>query len=56
MVGSNRIIPGNKIVNPLGNVDLDLQNERELRRAIIEKALEALQAEVKEQTIFGNPA
>ena len=27
MVGSNRIVTGNKIVNPLGNVDLDPKEE-----------------------------
>ena len=52
MVGSNRIIKGSKIVNPLGDVDLDPKNEKEMRRGIIEKALEALEAEVTEQTIF----
>jgi betaine reductase len=52
MVGSNRIIRGTKIVNPLGNADLDPQDEKELRRAILKKALEALHAHVKEQTLF----
>jgi betaine reductase len=52
MVGSNRIIWGNKIVNPLGNADLDPQDEKELRRTIVEKALEALQTDVKVPTLF----
>jgi betaine reductase len=52
MVGSNRIVRDNKTVNPLGNADLDPQNEKELRRAIVENALEALQADVKAQTLF----
>ena len=56
MVGSNRIIRGTKIVNPLGNADLEPQDEKELRRAIVEKALEALQTDVKEQTLFDEPA
>jgi len=43
---------GSKIVNPVGNADLDLQDEKELRRAILERALEALQADIEEQTIF----
>jgi len=55
MVGSNRIVRGNKIVNPLGNTDLDPQNEKELRRAIVENALQALQTEVAEQTLFDQP-
>ncbi len=52
MVGSNRIVTGSKIVNPLGNADLEPKDEKELRRAILRKALEALQKDVKEQTIF----
>ncbi len=55
MVGSNRIVTGNKIVNPLGNVDLDPKEEKELRRAIVEKALKALQTNVEEQTLFDQP-
>jgi glycine reductase len=55
MVGSNRIITGNKIVNPLGNVDLDPKEEKELRRTIVEKALKALQTNVEEQTHFDQP-
>jgi len=52
MVGSNRIIPGSGIIHPLGNADLDPKAEKALRRAIVEKAIEALQAEVQEQTLF----
>ena len=52
MVGSNRIITGNKIVNPLGNVDLNPKEEKEVRRTIVEKALKALQTDVKGQTHF----
>jgi len=55
MVGSNRIIRATKIVNPVGNADLDPREEKNLRRAIVEKALEALQTEVNEQTLFTRP-
>ena len=55
MVGSNRIIPGSGICYPVGNSDLDLKEEKELRRAIVEKALEALQTEVTEQKLFPRP-
>jgi betaine reductase len=55
MVGSNRIVTGNKIVNPLGNVDLDPKEEKELRRAIVENALNALQTNVEVQTHFDQP-
>jgi betaine reductase len=52
MVGSNRIITATKIVNPVGNAELDPREERKLRRAIVEKALEALGTDVHEQTLF----
>jgi glycine reductase len=52
MVGSNRIVPGCGIVHPVGNADLEPKEEKRLRRAIIEKALEALQTEVEEPTLF----
>ena len=43
---------GSKIVNPLGNADLELLDEKQLRRSILEKALESLQKDIKEQTVF----
>ena len=52
MVGSNRILPAQKIVNPVGNAELAPAEEKTLRRWIIEKALKALQTEVEEQKIF----
>lgn len=52
MVGSNRIIPGSGILHPVGNPDLDPAAEKALRRAIVENALEALQASIDEQTLF----
>jgi len=52
MVGSTRILPGQKIVNPVGDADLPRAEERKLRRSIVEKALKALQTEVEEQRIM----
>jgi glycine reductase complex component B subunit gamma len=52
MVGSNRILPGQKIVNPLGNTDLTPDDEKALRRSIVLKALKALQTEVREQRVM----
>jgi len=52
MVGANRIVPGAGIVHPVGNADLDSEAEKALRRAITEKALEALQTELQEQRVF----
>ena len=52
MVGANRIIPGVAIIHPLGSPVLNAQEERKLRRAIVIKALEALQTELSEQRVF----
>ncbi len=52
MVGSNRIVPAQKIVNPLGNAELSAAQEKELRRSIVENALAALQCDVTEPTII----
>jgi glycine reductase len=52
MVGSNRILLAQKIVNPLGNAGLSLAEEKKLRRSIVEKALKGLQTEIGDQKIF----
>jgi glycine reductase len=52
MVGSNRILPAEKIINPVGNADLSREEEKKLRRSIVEKALKALQTEIEEQKIL----
>lgn len=52
MVGSNRIIPGNKIINPLGNEELEAEEEKRFRREIVERALKSLETELEEQKIF----
>ncbi len=41
-VGSNRIVRVQGIVNLLGDSDLPLEEERELRKQIVRQALEAL--------------
>ena len=51
-VGANRIVPAIAIPHPLGNPALDKDEEKELRRKIVEKALKALTTEVDGQTIF----
>ena len=51
-VGANRIVPAIAILHPLGNPALDKDEEKELRRKIVEKALKALTTEVDGQTIF----
>jgi betaine reductase len=44
MVGSNRIVLGNGIVHVVGDANLSPEQEKELRRKLVRKALEALQA------------
>jgi glycine reductase complex component B subunit gamma len=52
MVGSSRILPAQKIVSPLGNSALGPEDEKNLRRSLVKKALAALQAELEEQKVF----
>ena len=51
-VGANRIVPAVAIPHPLGNPALDKEEEKKLRRQIVEKALKALTTEVDGQTSF----
>ena len=51
-VGANRIVPTIAIPHPLGNPSLDKEEEKALRRKIVEKALTALTTEIDGQTIF----
>lgn len=51
-VGANRIIPAVAIPHPLGNPKLDAQDEKALRRQLVEKALKALETPITEQTVF----
>lgn len=51
-VGANRIVPTIAIPHPLGNPALDADEEKQLRRGLVEKALEALETEVDGQTVF----
>ena len=51
-VGANRIVPAVAIPHPLGNPAMDKEEEKKLRRQIVEKALKALTTEVDGQTIF----
>ena len=42
-VGANRIVPAVAIPHPLGNPKLSRDEEKTLRRQLVEKALQALQ-------------
>jgi len=56
MVGANRVVPAAGIIHPLGSTDLSPEDERALRRRIVERALAALKTEVVQPTIFGDDA
>ena len=51
-VGANRIIPTIAIPHPLGNPALTHEEEKAIRRGLVEKALKALETEVSGQTVF----
>ncbi len=51
-VGANRIVPTIAIPHPLGNPSLTLEEERDIRRNLLTRALKALETEVSEQTVF----
>lgn len=51
-VGANRIIPAVAIPHPLGNPKLDKEDEKLLRRNLVEKALVALETSIDDQTVF----
>lgn len=52
MIGVPRVVQGVKIVNPMGNEEMDHAAEQRLRRDIATSALHALQTEVSEPTLF----
>ena len=43
MIGANRLVLGNGIVHVVGDAALAPEDEKKLRRQLIEKALDALQ-------------
>ena len=51
-VGANRIVPAIAIPHPLGNPALTMEEEKDIRRKILDKALTALQTPVDDQTVF----
>jgi glycine/betaine/sarcosine/D-proline reductase family selenoprotein B len=52
MVGANRIVQAAGIIHPLGSADLGPEDEKSLRRRIVEQALQALRTEVTRPTVF----
>ena len=51
-VGANRIVPTVAIPYPLGDPSVTPAEEKELRRKLVKKALDALCVEVEDQTVF----
>jgi betaine reductase len=51
-IGANRIIPGKAIPHPLGDPALSRSEEKEYRRAMVRRALAALETEIQAQTVF----
>jgi len=53
MIGANRIVPAAGIIHPLGNAEMSAEDEKALRRRIVEQALKALRTDVARPTVFG---
>lgn len=51
-VGANRIVPAIAIPHPFGDPTKTPEEEKNLRKHLVEKALKALQTEITEQTVF----
>jgi betaine reductase len=51
-VGANRIVPTIAIPHPVGNPELPVEEELDLRRKMVKKALNALSTKVTEPTQF----
>ena len=53
-VGANRIVPAIAIPHPLGDPTRTMEEEKEIRRHLVEKSLKALQTEITDQTVFAD--
>ena len=51
-VGANRIVPAVAIPHPLGDPAKPEKEEKALRRALVEKALNAMTTTIEDQTVF----
>jgi glycine reductase len=49
MIGSNRVVLGNGIVHVTGDAKLSPDDEKDLRRRLVQKALDALQSDEKKK-------
>jgi glycine reductase complex component B subunit gamma len=48
MVGSNRLVLGNGIVHVVGDAKLSAEQEKDVRRQLVQRALHALEADKPE--------
>jgi glycine reductase complex component B subunit gamma len=53
-VGANRIVPAVAIPHPLGDPNKSKDEEKALRRRLVEKALRALGTRIDSQTVFAD--
>ncbi|MFT5440299.1 MAG: betaine reductase [Alphaproteobacteria bacterium] len=51
-VGANRIVPSVAIPHPLGDPDKSPEEEKAIRRRLVELALMALESEISDQRVF----
>lgn len=51
-VGANRIVPGVAIPHPVGDPTRSPEKEKALRKRIVKEALNALQSDIEDQTVF----
>jgi len=51
-VGANRIVPTVAIPHPVGNPKLNAEDEHNLRKAMVKRALDGLATEISEPTHF----
>ncbi len=51
-IGANRIVPAIGIPYPLGDPTLGEEESYKIRKRLVNKALDALQVEVEDQTVF----
>jgi len=52
VTGSNRIIPGVALVSPCSDTSLPVEEQKEMQKKFVARALKAISTNIKEQTLF----
>ena len=52
VTGSNRIVPGVAITNPCSDITLPEEDQKKMRRNLVERALKAISSDIAEPTFF----